>query len=308
MTNKGSPQAAFFASNFMIQSLYLNMKDFIELIQKSIYAPSYYRDILTRPASYAWKYYASLAMLLAVLMTIVTTVPLVPKIHTFLRALPETVVSYYPHDLKITITKGEVTTNVQEPYFVDFPGDNSQQATSSALLRVATIDTKSEVTLDKFNAYNSVFWLSHNSLIALDSAKALHTVVLGDVNATIDVAHIRSALSQIEPYFVFVTPLVVLLIFAGMAVSFLAMLVYLLVDAVLIYLLGKILKEHWSYAQSYHLALHAVTLPLLLSSVFYLMPIPGVQLPFLSTALVLLIVYLNFSNNKSVVSELDKEG
>lgn len=284
------------------------MKDFIELIQKSIYSPEYYRDILIRPASYAWKYYASLAMLLAVLMTIVTTVPLVPKIHSFLKELPEKVISYYPQDLKITIAKGEVTTNVQEPYFVDFPGNNTKLATASEILRIATIDTKSEVTLDQFNVYNSVFWLSHNSIVALDSAKALHTVVLGDLNATIDVAHIRSALTKIEPYFIFITPLVVLLVFVGMIVSFLAMIVYLLFDALLVYLLGKIMKEHWSYAQSYHLSLHAVTLPLLLSSVFYLLPIPGIQLPFLSTALVLVIVYLNFANNKPVVSELDKEG
>ena len=60
------------------------MKDFIEHIQKSIYAPEYYRELPSRPSSHSWKYYGSLAMFLATLMTIVTSLPLIPRMNEFL--------------------------------------------------------------------------------------------------------------------------------------------------------------------------------------------------------------------------------
>ncbi len=283
------------------------MKEFIEHIQKSIYAPEYYRNILTRPASYAWKYYASLAMLLAVFMTITTTLPLLPKIQGFLKTLPETVMAVYPLDLVINIEKGVVSTNGVEPYYIDFPALHVEQA-SSSLLHLATIDTTSEVSMEQFLSYHSVFLLSQKSVVALDADEKLQIMSLGELTTVIDAPHVRSFLNSLQSYLVLVAPITVIVIFVGMCISFMAMLAYLLFDALLIYLMGKLLKEKWSYRDAYHLSLHAVTLPLLLSSVFYLLPISGMQFPFLSTALVLTVVYLNFRKQTVVLSELDKEG
>jgi hypothetical protein len=284
------------------------MKDFIEHVQKSIYGPEYYRAITVRPTSYSWKYYGSLALFLAVLMTIVTSLPLIPRLNTFLERLPEKVATYFPEELRIDIDDGRVTTNVTEPYFIDFPGSPSLQATSSPLLRIAVVDTRADITLDQFRAYNVAFWLSRDSAIALDGEEKLRIAPLKGLTAVIDAQHIRAAMNELRPYFVVLTPLLVILIFLGMLLSFVAMLGYLLFDALLVFLLGKVMKYSWSYSDAYHISLHAVTLPVLLSSVFYLLPVSGLQLPFFSTALLLLVVYVNFRGDTPVLTELNKEG
>lgn len=284
------------------------MKDFIEHIQKSIYAPAYYREITSLPASHSWKYYGSLAMFLALLMTIVTSLPLIPRLNTFLHTLPDKIATYYPAELRIDIKDGHVTTNVVEPYFIDFPGSPSGQATSSPLLRLAVIDTASDITLEQFHSYNAVFWLSHDAAVALDKDKQLQIAPLRSLSAVIDEAHVRAWIGELQPYFAVLTPLLVLSVFIGMLLSFAAMLVYLLFDALAVFILGKIMNKSWSYGESYRISLHAVTLPILLSSVFYLLPISGLQLPFFSTALLLLVVYMNFKGVEPAIVELDKEG
>ena len=284
------------------------MKDFIEHIQKSIYSPEYYRDLTERPASHSWKYYGSLAMFLATLMTIVTSLPLIPRLNTFLAALPEKVVSYYPHELRVDIAGGEVSSNVAEPYFIDFPGSPSSQATTSPLLRLAVIDTKSTSSLEQYSAYNVVFWLSGHSVIALDNDNKLRSVDLGNTTGTIDAPHIRAWISDVEPYFAVLTPILVIVIFLGMLLSFVAMLVYLLFDALCVFLMGKVMKKGWSYRDAYHISLHAVTLPLLLSSFIFILPVSSFQLPLLSTALVLLVVYMNYRGVSTDVEAYKREG
>ena len=287
---------------FNYYSIWYNLfvKEFIEHVQKSIYAPEYYRDLLTRPSSYSWKYYASLALFLSVIMTIVSSVPLLPKVHTELARLPEQIVSVYPQDLRIDIKDGHVSTNVTEPYTLPLPVTPSLLASSSLPRQLLVIDTTNEITTEQFSSYNSVFWLSRDALVIADKKEGIRKVLLSNINTTIDRATLRTLLLEIEPYFVFVSPLLVLGIFSALLLSFLIMLVYVLFDAILVFLLGKLLKRNWSYGTSYRICLHAITLPLFITSIFYLLPFPEVQLPFLSTATLLLIVYLNMKETPVV--------
>lgn len=273
------------------------MKNFIEHIQKSIYGPQYYRELLTRPASHSWKYYGSLAMLLAVLMTIATSLPLIPRLNQFLKTLPEQALSYFPNELRVDISNGRVSTNAPEPYFVNFPASSTlSESSTTPVLHFLTIDTKTNVTLEQFNSYNTTLWLSRDAIIALNQDNQLNITGLGDLNGVIDAPHLRLWMSRVESYFPLLTPMLVLIIFLGMLLSFLAMLGYLLLDAVLVYLLGKILKQQWSYRDAYHISLHAITLPLLVSSIFFLLPVSGIELPFLSTIILLVVVYVNYKN------------
>jgi maltodextrin utilization protein YvdJ len=148
-----------------------------------------------------------------------------------------------------------------------------------------------------------VFWVTHDSVVGLGSDGELRVVKLGKINATLDAAHLRTELSSVAPYFATVAPVAVLMIFIGMLLSFVAMLVYLLFDALFVFLLGKLLKQSWSYREAYHISLHAVTLPLLLSSIFFLMPVAAIQLPFLSSFVLLAVVYINFTAGEKVDTE-----
>ena len=72
-------------------------------------------------------------------------------------------------------------------------------------------------------------------------------------------------------------------------------------------LIGRVLAYNWSYATAYRIGLHAVTLPLLFSSIAAVLPIGGFSLPFMSAFLTMLIVYMNYKD-KLVPNEAPRKG
>jgi hypothetical protein len=68
------------------------------------------------------------------------------------------------------------------------------------------------------------------------------------------------------------------------------------------------MKEGWSYSTSYRIALHAVTLPMLVSFLSFILPSSSAELPFLSTALLLAVVFVNFKDKVALTEGFDKEG
>lgn len=97
------------------------MKQLIENIKKSIYGPTYYQELLSRPASFSWKYYFAFTLTLTIFLTITLSVPLVSKVHQVARDLPEKFFAYYPDELEVRIDKGVASSNVVEPYFLPVP-------------------------------------------------------------------------------------------------------------------------------------------------------------------------------------------
>ena len=103
-------------------------------------------------------------------------------------------------------------------------------------------------------------------------------------------------LNTIQPFFKFVAPILVLVIFVAMLLSFVLNLLYLLFGALLVMLMGKLVKQNWTYGTAYRLCLHATTLPLIVGLAFSMLPIGAENIPFLSTGLLLMVVYMNFRN------------
>ncbi len=285
------------------------MIDFFDRLKQSVYGPSFYRDLLERPFSYSMRYYLELALLVSVLLTIVLSIPLVPRVDRFLGELPDAIMRSYPDGLVIEVTDGVARANVVEPYFVPIPSFSSSSARSSTTISLLVIDTTSEVTRARFEEYASALWLSRDAIYTIDRRGEPRPISLAGVTMRLDASALRSALAEMRPYFALVNPLVVLAIFFGMLATFAAMLAYLLIDALFVLGLGRIIGRKWSYGESYRIALHAITLPLLLSSLFLLFPIGGVDLPFFAVFLLLLTVYFNFRTEpEERIPELDREG
>ena len=274
------------------------MKNFIEHVQKSIYSPEYYRDLLSRPASFSWKYYWSFAMLISVVMTIAISLPMVPRIDRALHDASKKVLEYYPPDLVITVASGLVSINQPEPYTFPLPAILREAANEEGITALMSIDTtQDDVTLERFESYHSVFLLDKKSLIAGDERNGLRVLDFpSGMNITVDRLGIKSILLRLESFAPLVAPTIILLLFFGFLSTFVLLLVYLLLDALFIMLIGRYLKYGWSYTTSYRIGLHAVTLPLLFSSVLSLVPIGNVSLPFLTALLTLVVVYMNFKD------------
>ena len=273
------------------------MKNFIEHIQQSIYNPEYYRALLTRPASFSWQYYWSFTMLLSLIMTIVISIPVVPRIDRALATMPEKVLAYYPPDLRITVAQGQVSVNKPEPYTLPLPLFFQEGGNAAGFTTLLTIDTSNEVSRERFMSYHSILWLAKESLVVGDDSRGFSTLVFPpEMNLTVDQASMKRVLGQLESFTPLVAPGVVLILFLAFLVSFAILLVYLLVDALLILFIGRLLKYNWSYTASYRIGLHAVTLPILFSSIVSLVPIGVVSLPLLTSLLTLVVVYMNFKD------------
>jgi len=271
------------------------VKNFIEQIQKSIYGPAYYQELLHRPASFSWKYYTNLALVLALLVTIVSSIPLVPGINRALIEFPQKFFAYYPDDLEVRIVGGHATTTVTEPYYLPLPTFlQGTMGTSSNTQFLGVIDTKTPVSLEQFQNYHSFFWISENALVMEDGGNVRVNMFGPTLNYTVNESTLRGLFTRAEPYFKFVAPIVVFFIFLAMIAVFVLNLGYLLFAALLVFIMGKFWKKGWGYTTSYRLALHATTLPLLLSAMFSMIGLGANDLPFLSTALLLFVVYFNF--------------
>ena len=273
------------------------MKGFIEHVQKSIYGPEYYRHVLTQPASYSWKYYLSFAMLVSVIMTILFSIPIVPAANTALNQLSTGLFAYYPDELEVRVVKGHVATNVAEPYFLPLPDFMKEEKYNGEIpLHLGVIDSKAPVTLAQFRSYHSLFWVAENALVMTEQGGTVRITPFGDdANFTVNEPALRGIVASVEPFFKFIPPILVLFIFAALLMTFVITLVYLLFDALLVYFMGKFMKRNWTYVESYRIALHAVTLPVIISAVLsLLLPQGGGNLPALTTVLLLIVVYVNF--------------
>jgi maltodextrin utilization protein YvdJ len=278
------------------------MKSFIEHIHKSIYGPEYYQELLTRPASFSWKYYWSLAMLLALFLIIVSSISIVPLIGKTLNNFPQKFLAYYPDELEVRIINGHASSTVTEPYFLPIPdmlkgsiGDNS-----SSTQNLGVIDTQTPASLERFQSYNVLFWVSGNALVVRDQQGGLRISPFSlDFNYIVNEKVLHDLIGIAQPFFKFVAPIVVLVLFIAMLLMFAVELVYLLFSALLVFIMGRLLKQRWSYGTAFRICLHAVTLPLLLSVALSLVHLDIESLPFLSTLILLGVVYFNLGNVSS---------
>jgi hypothetical protein len=274
------------------------MKSFIEHIQKSIYSPEYYKELLTRPASFSWKYYGNLAMFLALFLTITSSLSLVPLIGKTLNDFPKIFLAYYPDELEVRITNGHASSTVAEPYFLPLPEFvKESMGSSTGILYLGVIDTGAPASLERFQPLNALFSISENALIMRDQQNGVRISPFGpDFNYVLNERVLSDFILRIEPYFKFVAPAVVLIVFLGMLLTFSVELMYLVFAALLVFVMGRILKHKWTYGTAFRICLHAATLPLLLSVAFSLVDLGMESLPFLSTILLLVVVFFNLRN------------
>lgn len=153
---------------------------FLNNIKSSIYNPTYYSEILNKPFSYSFRYFLSLAVLIAIVTTIVFSFKTVPEISKVIRGIGPNVLKYYPDNLEITVKNGIVSTNVPEPYFIKMPVEfksevqpsNNSVKTSPDLSKIENlfvIDTASSLTANLFYNYKTFVLISRDSVVYYDN-------------------------------------------------------------------------------------------------------------------------------------------
>lgn len=268
------------------------IKTFIRTFIKSLTSPSYYKDILSAKFSFSFKYLILLLLILNLVLGLrfaVNAFKLLPKIDPFLKQAKVVITNLYPEKLVVTIKNQKISTNMKEPYYIEFPKEIGSFGSYKYLL---AIDTKGKV--DDYVKYASLFLLTSENLVFPDDRGTYKIVPLAEKLASvpdgtkITRAEWNEVIKLVDPYLgkvpaiarTVLMVLAILLPFIITISSLIWKLIYLLVWGLPLWVLAKILKKKLSYGQTYQLSMHGLTLPILVSFTLSLL---GLYLPFVYT-------------------------
>lgn len=275
-------------------------------IKSSIYNPAYYNEVLNKPFSYSFRYFLSLAALVALIATITFSFSTLPKINKVIGEIDANVLKYYPDNLEITAKNGKISTNVEEPYFIKIPtelksefqdSNNQSTRTSPDLSKIENlfvIDTVSPLTIDLFKSYKTFILISRDSFAYYDNQAVKIQSVEQEANGVLTKTKVSAALTEIMPYIkviaIVLIPIVLIFSFIGFIIG---NMIYLIFGAFVIWLAFQIMKRNLGYNKSYQIGFHAITLGVILKATIFRF-YPGLEFPFFFTILMIAIVWMNF--------------
>lgn len=233
---------------------------FFQTIKSSIYSPIFYSGINKKSFKTAFGYF----LLLILILTFINTLNLIkPVAIIFPAELQKGIVGVadcFPKNLEVNINNGQLATNQTEPYFISCtnlglkPGEN-----------LVVIDTKTPFSAEKFAEYKTPVWVTKSSIISKKDSFETRSYSLTEVkNYKLNKQVADSYFQTIKPWFNFVGPILLIISFVGIYIAYLLKLIYLLILAVLIWVLSKVFKHTLSYSQSYKTGLYAITLGLII--------------------------------------------
>ena len=275
------------------------LKTFWYSFKKSITTPSYYRDIVKVPFSFSLQYLVVLIFATIFFQTAILAI----QAATYLPQLPATVATIkssiktlYPSSLVITVKDGILSTNKEEPFFIDMPEDQQIEEFE----HLVTFDTKARA--DQFYDYKTVFLITDKNVIYPDSAMEgnyeVSDVSAPDKSYTIthnDYKEFTAAVDPLSNWFISWAPLllvlgVIVIPLFGTAITLVWNFIAIAVLSLISWMIANIFKVTLGYKKIYQLGMHAVTLPMVLTLILSLL---GWTSPLLFTAAFLLwIVYI----------------
>ncbi len=285
--------------------------NFFRDITDSIYNPSYYRSLISRPFSESLTYLVLLVLLFSVLNTVVFSFTFVPMVRSGVQALKSGVLQHYPNELEISIKKGKASTNVKEPYFLKVPSD---VATSNEIKKefpnvknILVIDTKNDFSLSQFESYQTYCLLNQQNVACYNKNKQIQITSLSTMpDFILNKSGVIDFLRKIEPFIKFIYPILITLLFLGMFIGFLLWyLIYLLFAALLIWLASNIRKVHIGYGKSYQLGMHLVTLLVIINFIIIILNTANIQIHtffLLPTVLLVVMAFVNIKKQENTTT------
>ena len=263
--------------------------NFLNDIKNSLYNTAFYASLRERKLSSSFKYFFSVVAILAFIIAFVLGTEIAPF---FSGENLRKFVAYYPQELTVDIKGGVISTNVTEPYIIKTSGELLGKNPKA---NIVVIDTKNQFSRELFKQYDTSVWVGRDFIVA---AKNQDQSELNDVSRmpdfTLNQGKLLDWVNIIDSYHWTLSIGLFVVLFLFLYGFFVLKLVWLAIMALLILLLAKVKKVALSYKESYKIALHAATVPLVLVSLFMLSDIKAPFIFFFSLIL-LVIAYANLS-------------
>ncbi len=280
-------------------------RDFLKLVRDSVYSPEFYKGLPDKRFWFSFKYFYSLVLVLALIVTALISLSAVPETQSFLNRTSEKVLNYYPQELEITIQKGQASTNVTEPYFLKLPDEfktNQPDQAANQPENLLVIDTTTPFSVEKFKDYKTLAMLTKDNLVFAKDREIRIYGLDRFPDMKISKAAVSNFVAKVRPFLKFAGPVVVLGLFLIYLIVFSSELFFLLFIALGIWIILKIRKMRVGYVKGYQIGLHAVTLGMLLEAFQFILGF-NITIPFLFTILTLLVVVINFGSNRERASQ-----
>lgn len=233
--------------------------NFLKTIRNSIYSPEVYSTVLTKSFKSSLGYFLLLILFLTIIRITFLIKPLLLDAPVQLMEFLQEMVDCYPKDLEVKITNGQVSINAEEPYLISYCEGGAY---------LAVIDTKTPFSSEKYDLYKVAAWMTKDSIIYKQSEVETRTYSLAQVkDFKLNQQVLNSFYQKFSPYLKFVGPILLILSFLGIYLSYNLRLIQLFVVAALILVFGKIFKQNLGFWQSYKLGLYAITLGLIVDLV-----------------------------------------
>lgn len=280
---------------------------FFQNVIKSCTSWQFYQTLLKTRFLFSLKYFLLLIFLVSLVFSTQVSIVLVGGTNYLIKKGAADVKKFFPDQLEFSLKNGQVLTNLPQPFFLPFSAFPSQSISSRDLgqnkKNLLVIDTKTPFSLEKFQSYSTVLWITGASVAYQEPHKDTTSILpLKEtpdftINKQTVISYLNNViLPSLRKFLPFLVAGIYLLSFVGnlwssfLSVAFLALVVFLLT---------KISKHNLSYAKSLQLTIHANTLPLLIStlaSLFFL----RFPMPFWHSLLTLIILF--YFLNKTTVS------
>lgn len=266
------------------------MINFVKTIQDSIYSPAVYSVLTKKSFKKSLGYFLLLILFLTIIKVVTLINPLLIEAPIALQGFTQSIIDCYPDDLEVKVDRGQVSTNTSQPYFIPIcEGLNQSQ-------NLAVIDTRTPYSSSQFDKYQTQVWVTKDAIVFKKDKYETSSYSLTEIkDFKLNRQLLNSYQKTISPYLKFIGPILLLLSFVGIFLSYNFRLIYLLLLSSIIWLLGKVFKQTLAYGQAYKIGLHAITLGLIVE-LFFSLTARWTHLtgfPFMVSVLTLGVVIIN---------------
>lgn len=273
---------------------------FFQNLKSSIYSPKFYQELLAKPFSYSVKYFWIFAVVFSIVGASILSFTLVPAAKLFVGELGPKIIDYYPAELQVTIKNGQVSTNVQEPYFLKLPeGFDSKE---SNITNALVIDTQNNFTLEKFQSYSTFAWLTKNSLVSFKQGGINIQPIDKAANFYLDKSVISSFYDKFRPILNFIYPVIPAIVFIGYMFSFAFYMLYMFFGALIVWFACTIKGVKIKYFKAYQLGLHLLTPVIIIELLLKSFHIQN-YIPFFGIILLFVFALVNINKKREENSE-----
>lgn len=265
-------------------------KTFFYSFKRSLFDLKYYRDVATAGFGFSLKYLWFLVFIFFVIKTIGLAGAYIhnrPQITPGVNRLISYAQDFYPEELELKVENGQLSTNVEEPYYIEL--DRNLRGGDERHFLI--IDT--EGSIEDYPRYNTYVLATRNAMVypsKSNNSQVSQTSVFyfRDLKNgfTFDRNEYDFLIDNVRPYasravyFVdwFVSIGLLFFLFFGSLFWTIAIMVGLLALTFVVWLVSLLLRKPYGYGDLYKMGMHAVTWPIVFGeAVKYLnLPIPNV--------------------------------